>query len=624
MKHLYFTLLSFCLLTVSTAVQAQSTTGKAYAGYVKYDDQIWEYDGLSLDHNAQVGCAVLLTREMLLPYVGGTITGMRVGWDTSTQTGSYQGFVRSTFNGEDLSISAKTTVRYNYSDANPGWNNLTMRKYEIPEDVEQLVVGFFTTLKKDVCAIPLLYPHDVPNSCYLWVDGDNDEAGNPIWRSMEDRGALPILLTIQDAKGTFNFVPVITSLMNDGILYTDEPGDALMRICNAGSVAIKNIEVTSRQGEESFSKKFSLSKNVAPGTSTSSFMAPLYCFHTGDVELSITKVNDHVVPTPPTWTVSLIGVPPAVGEQYERRPLVEYYESENSYMSPRYYDEIVGPSLKNKTQYLTFVCQHMDDQFMTGDDDATMLALWLCDNDSSQVSVPAMSIDRAISTDNILYQQNATSTPMFSVLYEPYASQVLNEAMNHPTFAAVDVVGGWQQDGGAICINVNTDVAGGILPVGESPRVTVYLMERNVDSDSQLFWTDKEKEETMGHYTHANVIREILSEQEGDVIADGTATTSYQTQIDPDWNKDNLYIVAFIHRSKDNGGRHMQVLNSYEGDITDGTGIREMKNERVNNETRNGTLYDLSGRPLNAQLPTFRSQFPKGVFITHGRKVVIK
>ena len=121
----------------------------------------------------------------------------------------------------------------------------------------------------------------------------------------------------------------------------------------------------------------------------------------------------------------------------------------------------------------------------------------------------------------------------------------------------------------------------------------------------------------MGHYTHANVIREVLSELEGDIISEGTATTLYQTQVAPDWNKDNLYLVAFIHRSKDNGGLHMQVLNSNEGTITDGTGIREMKNESVNNEKRNGALYDLSGRPFNSHLP-------KGVYITNGHKVLIK
>jgi hypothetical protein len=69
MKRLYFLslLLLATLFPFSThnfrlsTCSAQSTSGKVYVGYAKYSDQIWEYDGLSLDHNAQVGCAVLLT-----------------------------------------------------------------------------------------------------------------------------------------------------------------------------------------------------------------------------------------------------------------------------------------------------------------------------------------------------------------------------------------------------------------------------------------------------------------------------------------------------------------------------------------------------------------------------------
>ena len=210
---------------------------------------------------------------------------------------------------------------------------------------------------------------------------------------------------------------------------------------------------------------------------------------------------------------------------------------------------------------------------------------------------------------------------MFSVLYEPYASQVLNEAMNHPTFAAVEVIGGWQQDGETIDIIAQTDVARDILPQDEAPRLTVYLMERNVDSDSQLFWTDKEKEETMGHYTHVNIIREILSDVEGDVIQEGTATATYQTQIAPDWNKDNLYLVAFIHRGKDKGGKYMHVLNSAEGEITVETGIGDVESSKLKVESLSGAVYDMSGRKM-ANGKSASGKLSKGVYIINGKKVI--
>ena len=515
----YYLLLLSLVFAGSLQSVAQNTSGKVYVGYAKYNDQIWEYDGLSLQFDAKVGCAIRLTRDMLTPYIGGTITGMRVGWDTSTQTGTYNGFVRKDFNSEDLS-TGKKTVRYSYSDTNPGWNDMTMTSYEIPEDVDQLVVGFTTNLKKNVCAIPTLYPHDTPNSCFLWVDGDNDEEGNPLWRDMKESGILPILLVIKDSKGTFNYVPVIDLLTDNGIQYTEEAGDVIMRVRNMGSQKISNIEVTSRQGEQTWSK--SINASIAVGATSKIFLAPLYCFHTGDVELSITKVNNKELANPETHTLNIIGVPKDVASQYTRRPLVEYYESENNYRSARYFDEYVKDPVTKKENSITFVCQHLDDQFMTGEDDATSLAVNLCSGDSSKVSIPAMTVDRAMATENILFQMATTSTPMFDVLTQSSDAQsVFNAAAKRPTFVNLSVGGTLGNDGEALTVGVGGDVAPGIMPDGEKLRLTVYLMERDVESDSQLFWNEDEKEEYAGMFTHPNVIREILTPVEGIAIEAG-------------------------------------------------------------------------------------------------------
>ena len=604
-------MLSGCLQSI-----AQNTTGKVYVGYAKYDDQIWEYDGLSLQFNAKVGCAIRLTREMLAPYIGGTITGMRVGWDTSSQTGTYEGFVRNDFNGENLT-SGKATVRYSYSDSYPGWNNMTLTSYEIPEDVNQLIVGFTTKLKKDVCAIPTLYPHGTPNSCFLWVEGDNDEEGNPRWVDMNDRGILPILLVIKDSKGTFNYLPVINLLTDNGIQQTETADDVIMRVKNMGSQKINKIEVTSRQGEQQWSKAISLS--LASGATSKIFLAPVYCFHSGDLELSITKVNGKELTNPETHTLNIIGVPEDIAQKYMRRPLVEYYESENNYRSARYFDEYVMNPVGRMDNSITFVCQHLDDQFMTGDDDATALALALCDNDSSKVSIPAMCVDRAMATENILFQMATTSTPMFDVLTSSNDAQgVFNAAVQRPTFVSLTVGGTLAADKENLTVEVNGDVAPGIMPEGEKLRLTVYLMESDVESDSQLFWNEQEKDEYQGMYTHANIIREVLSDPEGDLIeAGGNVLKEYQTELDPSWNAENMYLVAFIHRNGELGGKRMHVFNSATGDITDATGIKIIKNEKTK---MNNDIYDLSGRRIVND--KWLNDTSHGIYIINGKKVV--
>jgi len=615
MKKFYSQLLLLALLIAGAAeCLAQSTSGKVYLGYAKYDDYLYEYDGIYLDHEAKVGCAILLTRDILEPYLGGTITQMRVGWGTSQRTSSYEGFVRQTFNGEDLS-TGKATVRYDYSSATPGWNNMTMSQYEIPEDVEQLVVGFTTKIKKDEYAIPTLYPHGTPNSCYLWVDGDFDQEGKPMWRDMKELGILAIQLVIKDAKGTFNYVPLITHLTDNGIEQTETAGDVLMRIANHGSQAISNIEVTSRQGDQSWSKQITASVGV--GKTSRIFLAPIYCFHSGDVELSITKVNGRELAKPATQKVNIIGVPKDVASKYKRRPLVEYYESENSYMSARYYDDYVESPIMKRSSKITFVCQHLDDQFMTGDDDATRLCVRLCNGDSSQVSIPSMTIDRSMSTENYLFQIAGTPNPMFPVYTaeaEAYALAALDAAARRPTFVSLNVSGTLQDDQETINVSVDGDIAPGIMPEGEKPRLTVYLMERDVESDSQMFWTEKEKEQHMGNYTHANVIREILSATDGDEAGEGQWKATFQTTIDPTWNPENLYLVAFVHRDGKLGGKRMQVFNTAKGNIELTDGIQVAKTEASGAEHK--SIYDLSGRKVEKP--------GRGLYITGNKKVVIR
>lgn len=618
MKNIYFSILFGLFVAVPKVALAQgSTNGSVYVGYAKYDDQIWEYDGFSINRDTKVGCAILLTKEMLAPYAGGTIKSMRVGWDTSSQTGVYEGFVRNTFNGENLS-TGKATVRYNYSDSNPGWNTMKMSDYVIPEGIEQLVVGFTTTLKKDVCAIPKLYPINVPNSCFLWVDGDVDGDGQPLWVDMKEQGTLPILLVIKDTNGSFNYVPVVTMMVQNGLGISGEPGDCALRLRNGGSQTIRSLEVVSKQGEQSYSKKVTLSSSIAAGKTSGTFLVPLACFQSGDVEMSITKVNDTELAAPVTQTVNMIAVPKAVAQKYTRRPLMEYYESENNYRSPRYYDEFVGPMTESIRDKVTYVSQHLDDQFMTGEDDATALALKLCDNDSSAVGIPAMTIDRAMSTGNILVQMNTSKTPMFDVLADlGYFNQLMEAVLKVPTFVSVEAKGdiGEGELGLVFSAEVTGEIADGVMPAGEKPRLTVYLMERDVHSDSQMFWTEKEKEESMGEYVHANVIREILAD--GEELPENGSFSWNLADYEPDsqWDLNNLYIVAFVHRDGKLGGKNMHVFNSTEGEISLYSGITLLDHE----SGKNAAVYDLGGRKV-----AHKDALKKGVYIVNGKKIIVK
>ena len=159
-----------------------------------------------------------------------------------------------------------------------------------------------------------------------------------------------------------------------------------------------------------------------------------------------------------------------------------------------------------------------------------------------------------------------------------------------------------------------------MLPEGEKPRLTVYLMERDVFSDSQMFWTEKEKEEHIGEYTHVNVIREILADG---VELPATGTYSWDTTVDdpdPMWNTENLYIVAFVHRDGQKGGKFMHVFNSTEGSLSISDCINTLENASAAS-----AVYDLSGRKVSVpSASSATSVLPKGVYIVNGKKLVVK
>ena len=201
---------------------------------------------------------------------------------------------------------------------------------------------------------------------------------------------------------------------------------------------------------------------------------------------------------------------------------------------------------------------------------------------------------------------------MFSVLYDPYASQAYEAALRRPTFVSVQAAGKLQQDLATLSVEVNGDVAKDVFADGEQPRLTVYLMERDVFSDSQLFWTDEEKEETKGQYVHANVIREILSDPDGDEITNGgDFAKTYQTELDPSWQLESLYLVAFVHRGSKQGGKYMHVLNSCEGELDITVGVKD-----VEGKMQQGTdaLFDLTGRKVRGT--------GHGIFILNGKKII--
>lgn len=599
---------------VAEAQPMEARNDHVYLGYAAPDNYIWEYDGIGSQADTRGAAAILLTPDMLKPYAGGTITGMLAGWDTSQRTGQYSGFVRKGFHGDNVALnSTPATVSYSYQSSTPGWNTITFDStYVIPDDPDTLIVGFYTDLPAGLIVIPTLYPHNTPNSCFLYLEGDTTATGEENWIDGSDMGILAVLLRITDRNGDFQALGNIESLYYDRIVYSGENATALAVVANHGSKAIKNFELTYDLDGQTHTERVNLSGDLNSGA-VKRVSVPIWCQGSGVTRLTMSKINGKDNKDTTAINLHLLGVPTETAYSYDFHPLVEFFESENSYMSPTYYEECIQPTLEPFTDEVNYVSQHMDDQFMTGDDDALALSLWLADNDSMQVELPCMGINRSLYvavTPGVILGGN---TPLHSSLYPDFGQQVMRAVLEMPTFARID--GNAQLDGDQLTVNVNGNVADGVLADGEQLYYTVYLMEDSVTSSDQMFWGKDDEEEHKGQYTHPTIIREIMTDMKGDLLGGaGDFSKTLTTEIDPEWNRSHLRVVAFVNRGGDNDNFDRQIINSTAFAVTGDTdGISTV----ATSDALGGKLrvYDLSGRLV-------KHPARHGIYIVGGQKVV--
>ncbi len=584
------------------------TSGKIYLGHCKYSDYIYEYDGLSLDRDARIGVGIRLPRAMFEKYIGGTITAIRCGWDDAASSATYECFVREThFNGEDLA-TGKGNVKF-------GWNEVRLSTPITITDTESLCVGFYTNVKKGVCSIPKFYPNGIANSCFLF-HGETDENGEEVWYDSNSMGIMPIMLVITDSEGRFNNLVDITSLRYDEIVQTNKENVGLFVINNTGSNNISSLEVTTTQGEQTFSSNIKLSSSIAAGTS-SKVKLPIYCFGTGQANISFTKVNGETPASAAQKSIHFIGIPEATAQQYVHKPLIEFYASENLYHIPTYFDDYFMMGYEPYKDLINVVCQHTDDKFMIGDpDEAIHMLLAHVKNDSMNVFVPDMTINRTAYASAPI---NIEGTPMhMGILYPtPSQEQYYDDVIEHPTFASVNVEANLNEAGDEVSIVVSGNVAEGVLPDGEQLSLTVYLMENEVESYDQRFWDDKEASESTNRYVHYNVIRENLTPMWGKPIGmvAGNYSMTFKTDVYSDYNPEKLSVIAFLNRGEQNGNLERQIINSTESPVKSfATGIESVEANSINANSR---WFDLSGR---------RVLMPQkgGIYILNGKKVVLK
>lgn len=645
MKKITQTIIMLVALLITLPVQAQNewtshrntektTMAKApqadedrniFIGHASINDDIWPSDGLSLSFDSRVGVGAILTRKMFEPYIGGKMAYMIVGWDDKGSKAKYDCFVRSNeFNNEDITTGSDSVAF--------GWNIIPLNYAEIP-DADRLCIGFYTDLKKNVCSIPFLYPKNTPNSIFLH-SGETDAEGKEIWYDMhtiENMGKMPIILVLEDKEGRFVNMVSLDGIRFNPVVWSGDVHEAIIKLTNSGSNSIQQIEVTTKFGEDEMSDIVELEDPILTGT-YQKIRVPIYCLGSGIHEISISKINRAKARGNNKTEADMIGVPYDLEGQYTSRPVLEFFTSEENYMTPKYFNELFWPGFSPNADDYTLIMPHFDDKYMTGDNEALLQMLRLVDNDSSQVAVPSFTINRS---DNLEYCVGIDNSVFHNGIPFPEAIAQIpmySNILSKPTFASVNINAQFTNDLNNVDITVTGNVAENVMPDGEPLYLTVYLMERNVHSFDQVFWDDKESGSNKGEYIHKCIIRDILTDFWGNQLekTGGEYTQSFSVELDPEWETNNLYVVAFLNRSIDNRLLKRNIINSNEGTINWPEAVTSVNNDNnitittlggtiyVNGSTTNVQVYNLAGTRLN------NNNLPCGVYLVRHNNTTAK
>ncbi len=554
-------------------------------GHSSIYDPIYEYTGLSLTYDSKVGVGVVLTRDMFEDYIGGIIIGMYVGWDDFASTATYDCFVKTdSFSGESISTGS--------AEVSFGWNAVDLSQKPLP-DVENLYVGFYTNIKKDVISIPYLYPFNQPNTAFLH-SGEVDDNGKEIWydmHTMPEMGKMAVILVVRDRNGQFANIVKMADFRANTINWKEDITNASFRLYNRGSNAIEKFEIESKLGDVVLSDEYVLEEPINPNDyRTVSF--PVYCLGTGTHDFTITKVNGVDIKNKPVAQFEMLGVPWDLQDKYNHLPVIEYFVSEEEYAVPRFFDELFWPGFEKYTENYNLVMQHIDDKFMIGDNEALKQLLSMVDNDSMQVYIPSLSVNRS---DYIEYLAPLTGYPFHNgTPFPEMAPPMWEKIYKLPTFASVNIAAKYDDSMTNVAIDVTGNIASDVMPAEEPLYLTVYLMEKDVLSYDQVFWDDKDKENHYGEYTHKNVVRDILTPYWGEQLPQnsGDYNLSFSVELDPEWNTANLYVVAFVNRGEENDHMSRQIINSNIGAINWPEavyGIEEDQNVTITSV--DGTVY---------------------------------
>lgn len=501
-----------------------------WLGYYNSDALAKSHKGMGLpDYPGENKVAICLSEEILKPYVGKNIVGMRFGLTEEIGNSSVSLFKQGG------SAPGEVCRTADVQNGAVGWNEV---KFDEPYTIqagEVLYAGYsYTQLsnKKDYKSFPFSAVEEGLENQSLWVYckiGNN--AG---WNEFGMGGANMSIQVL--VEGDFAEYAVLPE--DFGTLKGAKNKDlaVAVKFMNNSKEAVSSLGyVVSVDGVAGSEQSVDISPTVGVGA-YGTFKANVPCGNTEglkEVKVEVTKVNGHKNGASSTVANGKISI---ADKMYERNVCIEEFTTEKCGNCPRVAGFLHTYLEEADPTRVFAVCHHAGyyTDWLTKACDNKLLYLF---NDNGGSFAPAMMFNRepAFDSQYAAGQKDNVTIPSSAAEIKTITNYYLDETMAD---AKLDMTLTYDEGESKVIIVVTGESNKGYDT--ENALLTVYLTEDNVKAKNQS---------GASKFYHQHVIRDYNSNW-GDALTwnDNKFSATYEFDVDEAWKKDDLKVVAFLNK----------------------------------------------------------------------------
>ena len=512
---IYRFLVAFVAVLAAMGVDAR----QMYIGNLKFEDKFRQTGTVKED---TVGAAVFVSSQELQDKIGAELTSVSFYQIGSTQPKFLRLFVANALDSAflfDKELDVTTLTE--------GWNKIVLDE-PIVLTGDSLYVGYYllggTTISQAIANSSPVQSYIKKGSVATWTS----TKGIAIYATIEGD-----MLPAHDIVLSSNIVNIDAE--------SNKAFDVAFKVENVAADTIRTIEIECDFG--SGVKETRVIETEIPYLSADSIVfdnIKIEEIGAHTLNFVVTKLNGENDLTPEN-NVHLMSVN-VLDRIVARKVLLEVFSTENCTACPKGH-QIVEMSIDGRHDQVVEVGHHVafyTDQWTLPADTIYMNFYY-----SAIVTTfaPAGMIDRTLWSKADGHEnpyQGGDSCVVFSIESADVWT-MLDVALAKPALAWIELEADFNETDSILTIKTTGKST---TQLGGEPRLTVYVTEDNLATDRQAGWNS----ERQGLYYQHNVNRHIATDVWGDAVTlnDGFEK-EYKVKVQPNWNVDNLNVVAFVH-----------------------------------------------------------------------------